>query len=295
MPASTKSQTSHAPFAFTLIELLVVIAIIAILAAMLLPPLSAVKLNAQRVKCLSNLKQLALANASYLAEFGKDVPYQQNDPYYSGWAQVLTPYATNTASVQICPCAPQNTSLTGRLEDTPGTADTACTINPPFGGTTNLSPSFQCSYAYNGWLYSGPFNGLSGLPVVVPGNIGIDPGTSNNFASASYVAHPSQTPVFADGMWPETFPLTNDSPATNFYIGQPVPGDNLDLMMMRLTLARHGSRPASAAPRFVNTTNALPGAINVAIYDGHVEQTRVENLWNYYWSSNWRIPSPRPD
>lgn len=70
--AKDKCASRHS--AFTLIELLVVIAIIAILASLLLPSLAKAKQSAQRIKCVSNLKQLGAAIQMYTGDHGDRLP-----------------------------------------------------------------------------------------------------------------------------------------------------------------------------------------------------------------------------
>jgi prepilin-type N-terminal cleavage/methylation domain-containing protein/prepilin-type processing-associated H-X9-DG protein len=92
--------------AFTLIELLVVIAIIAILAAILFPVFAQAREKARAISCLSNAKQLALAELQYNQDY--DEKYTPGANTYgegNGWAGELYTYVKSTAAFK-CPDDP---------------------------------------------------------------------------------------------------------------------------------------------------------------------------------------------
>src|SRR6187549_3730302 len=87
--------------AFTLIELLVVIAIIAILAAMLLPAVAKAKFKAQRIACVSNLRQNGIGIILWAQEQEGKYPWTVKTAEGGSYGQLSTWQHFSTISNEL--------------------------------------------------------------------------------------------------------------------------------------------------------------------------------------------------
>jgi prepilin-type N-terminal cleavage/methylation domain-containing protein len=285
---------------FTLIELLVVIAIIALVATLLAPALSRAKGKAQNIQCISNLRQ-------HLIGFKAAIDEDSGKLWETVMPDILTAEAflgtaqgrwwasswgkTNQGS--LCPSAPQRAAAdrirlpyANPVGHYPGSTLTAWSTESPASGIFWYGEHRAGGYAPNVWI-AGPrhlsFAEALSVDARLPFRIEGDLGT------------PSGTPVFADGVhlaWSVVIrgPLELDRPASNLATGG-VPGPACG--MAGFTIPRHGARPGRLSTNHPENVK-LPGAINVSLYDGHVETVKLERLWSLYWHKNYMPPARRP-
>jgi prepilin-type N-terminal cleavage/methylation domain-containing protein len=309
---------------FTLVELLVVVAIIAILASLLLPVIARAKLRAQNIVCVNNLRQISLPlkmardnEDTTAVNWGATVPtaptpVQLKAYFDSSMGQWTLNEWGKTNKGWICPAARlkapnlRKDSPWGHLPDVryPGSVDTAWVTSTIFWDFPGITPVSKAetragSYISNPWINNSGW--WWGWADYAPN----DPVWQYPFRTEEQITQPASTPIVGDGVsypwlnvgWDAGFgwggwgwwgPLENEFPPTNLEFGWPFgPG------MSRFCVPRHGSRPATISTNYPANLK-LPGAINMDFADGHVEQVKLDRLWQLTWHRNYQTPRKRP-